>query len=79
MTKRKPKFEKYLKKLQKSSKDEVRTEKFLNQAWKFCKKESIRLVRWLFFYQPKDNMDSIFHIITVISYIIIGVALARRG
>ncbi|MCK9371436.1 hypothetical protein M0R04_16090 [Candidatus Dojkabacteria bacterium] len=56
---------------------ELKAEKLLKRLWKVVRKESIRFIRWMFFYKPENDMDAIFHIIVVISYIMVGVALAR--
>ena len=57
--------------------DEIKARKFVKRSWKVVRKESIRFIRWLFCYKPENDMDLIFHIIVVISYIMIGIALSR--
>ena len=56
---------------------EDKLEKNLKKLWKIWKKESRIVIKWVFFYKPEDKMDELFHIITIISYIIVGVSLAR--
>jgi len=51
--------------------------KFLSRFWKLFRKEFKRFIKWFFFYKPENDMDGLFHIITVIAYILIGVVLAR--
>ena len=64
-------------KLNEPSPIELKAEKWLNRAWKTVKKESIKLSRYLFFYQPESKMDAILHIITIICYIFIGWRLSQ--
>lgn len=67
------------KKLKKNEPDpiELKAEKFLNRSWKFVKKESIRFIRWLFFYTPENKMDATLHIIAVISWLFIGFYISQ--
>ena len=61
-------------------KDEVWGREEIFSAWKTIKKvgkkEGKKFIKWLFLYQPDDDMDTILHIITVISWLIVGWALA---
>jgi hypothetical protein len=52
--------------------------KFLKELKSRLRKESVRLIKWMFFFQPKDTMDAFLHIITVISYVIVGVFIATH-
>jgi hypothetical protein len=57
---------------------ELKLEKFLSKSWFIIRRESKKFSEWLFFYKPEDKMDGILHILTIISYIFIGIMLARR-
>lgn len=67
------------KKLKKNEPDpvELKAEKFLNSSWKFIKKESIRIINWVFFYQEKDKKYKMIHIIDIL--VLIYLALRLKG
>jgi hypothetical protein len=56
---------------------ELKAELFLKRVWIFIKKESKRIIKWLFFYKPENKMDAILHIIDVLTIIYILTRLSN--
>jgi len=52
-------------------------EKLLDRSWKFIKKESIRSIRWLFFYQPESKFMANIHIFDIIILVYLVFRLAK--
>lgn len=67
------------KKLKKNEPDptELKIEKWLSRVWLFIKRESKRIIEWLFFYQNKDKKYKMIHIIDII--VLIYIALRLKG
>ena len=51
---------------------EKKLERKVKIAWRKLLKYSVKLLKWLFCYQPDNNMDLIIHLIAVFSYLYIG-------
>lgn len=46
---------------------ELKAREFLDRSLKFVKKESKRLIKWLFFFQPKSKFMATTHIIDILA------------
>jgi len=58
---------------------EAKAREEIEKYWKLAKKEAKRLKKWLFFYQPENNMDATLHIIDILAIIYIACRLAKVG
>jgi uncharacterized membrane protein YkvA (DUF1232 family) len=59
-------------------KEELQARKFLNRLWKELRFGSKRLVKWLFFYKPEDNMDALLHVIAVCAWLYLGIFVMSK-
>lgn len=58
---------------------EIKAEKALSRLWKVTKKEVKIVKKWLFFYQPENKMDAMFHIFDIFVIIYITLRLTKVG
>ena len=62
-----------MKRKNESDKFEIKCERFLNRLWQETKIGVRKLIKWLFFYKPTDNVDAFIHIVGVIAYLYLGI------
>ena len=59
-------------------KEELQAEEFLSRLWQETKISVRKLIKWIFFYKPTDNVDAFIHILGVVAWLYLGIFIVSH-